>query len=84
MRSTVTNLPIIAPERLQRALLLQMFYTVRSERMLMEQLGYNLPFAGSSPLTISEVVWHPTVFTKNRIRLLGGEIARGFLEQVLR
>ena len=56
----------IPPERLLRALLLQMFYTIRSERMLMEQLEYNLLFRWFVGLSVNEVVWHPTVFTKNR------------------
>lgn len=76
--------PSIAPERLLRALLLQMLYTVRSERMLMEQLDYNLLFRWFVGLSMNEAVWHPTVFTKNRDRLLEGEIAREFFEQVLR
>jgi len=76
--------PSIAPERLLRALLLQMLYTVRSERMLMEQLDYNLLFRWFVGLSMNEAVWHPTVFTKNRDRLLEGEIAREFFEQVLK
>src|SRR6266536_2207177 len=55
----------IPPERLLRALLLQMLYTVRSERMLMEQLEYNLLFRWFVGLSANEPVWHPTVFTKN-------------------
>src|SRR5512137_2254410 len=74
----------IPPERLLRALLLQMLYTVRSERMLMEQLDYNLLFRWFVGLSMNEEVWHPTVFTKNRDRLLEGEIAREFFEQVLK
>lgn len=76
--------PSIAPERLLRALLLQMLYTVRSERMLMEQLDYNLLVRWFAGLSMNEEVWHPTVFTKNRDRLLGGQIAREFFEQVLK
>ena len=76
--------PSIAPERLLRALLLQMLYTVRSERMLMEQLDYNLLFRWFVGLSMNEEVWHPTVFTKNRDRLLEGEIAREFFEQVVK
>lgn len=75
--------PSIAPERLMRALLLQVLYTVRSERMLMEQLEYNLLFRWFVGLSMNEPVWHPTVFTKNRERLLEGEIAREFFQQVL-
>ncbi len=59
----------IPPERLLRALPLQMLYSVRSERMLMEQLEYNLLFRWFVGLSANEPVWHPTVFTKNRDRL---------------
>jgi transposase len=76
--------PSIAPERLLRALLLQMLYTVRSERMLMEQLEYNLLFRWFVGLGMNEAVWHPTVFSKNRDRLLEGDVAREFFAQVLR
>jgi transposase len=76
--------PSIAPERLLRALLLQMLYTVRSERMLIEQLDYNLLFRWFVGMSMNESVWHPTVFAKNRDRLLEGEIAREFFEQVLK
>src|SRR5512139_36029 len=65
----------IPPERLLRALLLQMLYTIRSERMLMEQLEYNLLFRWFVGLSANEPVWHPTVFTKNRDRLLEGAVA---------
>lgn len=65
----------IPPERLLRALLLQMLYSVRSERMLMEQLRYNLLFRWFVGLSADEPVWHPTVFTKNRDRLLQGAVA---------
>jgi transposase len=60
----------IPPERLLRALLLQMLYTVRSERLLMEQLQYNLLFRWFVGLSANEPVWHPTVFSKNRERLV--------------
>src|SRR5579863_3135175 len=76
--------PSIAPEKLLRALLLQMFYSVRSERLLMEQLGYNLLFRWFVGLNMDEEVWDVTVFTKNRERLLAGEIADEFFEQVVR
>jgi transposase len=59
----------IPPERLLRALLLQILYSIRSERMLMEQLEYNLLFRWFVGLSANEPVWHPTVFTKNRDRL---------------
>src|SRR6201990_2207379 len=62
--------PSIPPERLLRALLLQAFYTIRSETQLMEQLDYNLLYRWFVGLGIDEAVWVPTVFTKNRDRLL--------------
>lgn len=73
----------IPPERLLRALLLQALYTVRSERLLMEQLNYNLLYRWFVNLNIDDPVWDVTVFTKNRDRLLQGEVARAFFEQVL-
>jgi transposase len=73
----------IPPERLLRALLLQMLYTVRSERMLMEQLEYNLLFRWFVGLSANEPVWHPTVFTKNRDRLLEGAVAEEFFSLVV-
>jgi transposase len=73
----------IPPERLLRALLLQLLYTVRSERMLMEQLEYNLLFRWFVGLSASEPVWHPTVFTKNRERLLDGVVAEEFFSLVI-
>src|SRR5881628_441053 len=75
--------PSIAPEKLLRALLLQMLYTVRSERLLMEQLQYNLLFRWFVGLNMDEPVWVATVFTKNRDRLLEGEIASLFFAGVL-
>jgi transposase len=75
--------PSIPPEKLLRALLLQVLYTVRSERMLMEQLEYNLLFRWFVGLSMDEAVWVPTVFTKNRDRLLEGEIAEEFFQLVL-
>lgn len=75
--------PSIAPEKLLRALLLQVLYTIRSERMLMEQLEYNLLFRWFVGLSMDEEVWVPTVFTKNRDRLLEGDIANEFFERVL-
>lgn len=74
--------PSIAPEKLLRALLLQVLYTVRSERLLMEQLDYNLLFRWFVGLNMDDAVWDPTVFTKNRERLLDGDIAQKFFEQV--
>ena len=75
--------PSIAPEKLLRALLLQVLYTIRSERMLMEQLEYNLLFRWFVGLNMDEPVWVPSVFSKNRDRLMAGEIARQFFDQVL-
>lgn len=75
--------PSIPPEKLLRALLLQMLYTVRSERQLMEQLDYNLLFRWFVGLGIDDPVWDVTVFTKNRDRLLAGEIAKGFFTAVV-
>jgi transposase len=75
--------PSIAPERLLRALLLQAFYTIRSETQLMEQLHYNLLYRWFVGLGIDEPVWVPTVFTKNRERLLQAEVAHKFLAELL-
>jgi transposase len=75
--------PSIPPERLLRALLLQVLYTVRSERMLMEQLNYNMLFRWFVGLNMDDVVWDVTVFTKNRERFLDGEIADKFFAAVL-
>src|SRR5271154_3171955 len=70
--------PSIAPERLLRALLLQALYSVRSERQLMERLEYDLLFRWFVGMSMDERVWDETVFTKNRNRLLEGEIAEEF------
>src|SRR5216110_535124 len=75
--------PSIAPEKLLRALLLQALYSVRSERMLMEQLDYNLLFRWFVGLNMDDSVWDVTVFTKNRERLLDGDIAEAFFQAVL-
>src|SRR6516165_7170425 len=72
----------IAPERLLRALLLQVFYSVRSERLLMEQLNYNLLFRWFVGLEIDEEVWNHAVFSKNRDRLLNQDMAQKFFAQV--
>jgi transposase len=80
---SITGPPSIAPEKLLRALLLQILYTVRSERLLMEQLQYNLLFRWFVGLNMDESVWVATVFTKNRDRLLEGEIANLFFAGVL-
>jgi len=76
--------PSIPPEQLLRALLVQILFTVRSERQLMEQLDYNLLFRWFVGLTPDEPVWDATVFTKNRDRLLEGNIAEAFLQEVLK
>ena len=75
--------PSIAPERLLRALLLQAFYSIRSERQLMEQLDYNLLYRWFVGLGVDEAVWVPTVFTKNRDRLLEADVARKFLAELM-
>jgi transposase len=76
--------PSIPPEQLLRALLLQVLYTLRSERQLMEQLDYNMLYRWFVGLTPDDPVWVPTVFTKNRDRLLAGDIAEAFFQAVLR
>jgi transposase len=78
-----TGRPSIAPEKLLRTLLLQVLYTVRSERLLMEQLDYNLLFRWFVGLSMDDRIWDATVFSKNRERLLEGDIARAFFERVL-
>jgi len=75
--------PSIAPEKLLRALLLQVLYTVRSERLLMEQLDYNLLFRWFVGMNMDDAVWDATVFSKNRDRLLEGEVAEKFFQGVL-
>ena len=75
--------PSIAPERLLRASLIQMLFSVRSERQLMEQMQYNLLFRWFVGLGIDDPVWVPTVFSKNRDRLLTTDIARKFLAAIL-
>ena len=78
-----TGRPSIPPERLLRALLLQILYTVRSERLLMEQLNYNLLFRWFVGMGMDEVVWNHAVFSKNRERLLNEEVAEVFFQRVL-
>jgi transposase len=75
--------PSIAPEKLLRALLVQVLYTVRSERMLMEQLQYNLLFRWFVGMNMDEPVWVPTVFSKNRDRLMEGDVAEKFFALIL-
>src|SRR5215467_14065916 len=74
--------PSIPPERLFRALLLQVFYSIRSERLLMEQLDYNLLFRWFVGLEVDDAVWDVTVFTKNRDRLLNQDLAQSFFAEV--
>ncbi len=78
-----TGRPSVPPERLLRAALLQIFYSVRSERMLMEQMSYNLLFRWFVGLEMDEPVWNHAVFSKNRERLLNQEVARTFFVRVL-
>lgn len=78
----VVGRPSIPPERLLRAQLLQIFYSIRSERLLMEQLDYNLLFRWFVGLEMDEPIWTPTVFTKNRDRLLNQDVARSFFRRV--
>ena len=73
----------IPPERLLRALLLQLFYSIRSERMLMEQLNYSWLFRWFVGLDMDEPVWNHSVFSKNRERLLNGDVAHSFFARVL-
>jgi transposase len=75
--------PSIPPEKLLRALVLQALYSIRSERQLMEQLDYSILFRWFVGLGMDDAVWVPTTFTKNRDRLLDGEIAQAFFEAVL-
>jgi transposase len=75
--------PSIAPEKLLRALLLQALFTIRSERQLMEQLDYNLLFRWFVGLGMDDAVWSPTTFSKNRDRLLDGDIAAAFFDAIL-
>ena len=74
--------PSIAPEKLLRALLLQIFYSIRSERLLMEQLDYNLLFRWFVGMSVDEPVWDASTFSKNRDRLLEADVAREFFWQV--
>jgi transposase len=76
--------PSIPPEQLLRALLLQALYTVRSERLLMEEIDYSILFRWFIGLSLDEPIWSPTTFSKNRDRLLNGDIASAFFDAVLR
>lgn len=77
-----TGRPSIPPEQLLRALMLQVLYTVRSERLLMEELNDNLLFRWFVGLNMDDPVWHPTTFSKNRDRLLAGDVAAAFFDAV--
>ena len=76
--------PSIPPEQLLRALLLQSLYTVRSERLLMEEIDYSVLFRWFVGMNLDEPVWDVTVFTKNRKRLLAHDVARQFFDEVVR
>lgn len=78
-----TGRPSIPPEQLLRALLLQIFFSIRSERQLVEQLDYNMMFRWFVGLNLDDDIWDHSTFTKNRDRLLEGEIAEHFFEEVL-
>src|SRR5271168_4861551 len=75
--------PSIPPEQLLRALLLQMLYSVRSERLLIEEIDYNILFRWFVGLNLDDAVWDATVFSKNRDRLLEAEVAKDFLALVV-
>ena len=79
-----TGRPSIPPEKLLRAQLLQMLYSIRSERLLMEEIDYSVLFRWFVGMNMDEAVWDVTVFTKNRDRLLDGDVAREFLGEVVR
>src|SRR5215204_3328706 len=78
-----TGRPSIPPERLLRAQLLQIFYSIRSELLLIEQLDYNLLFRWFVGMDMDEPIWAPTVFSKNRDRLLNQDVARSFFRRVV-
>ncbi len=80
---SVNGRPSIPPEQLLRALLLQLLYSIRSERQLVEQLEYNLLYRWFVGLDLEAVAWHATTFTKNRQRLLDGDIAAQFLARTI-
>jgi transposase len=82
-RYSRTGRPSIAPEKLRRALLLQVLYTIRSARLLMEPLAYNLLFRWVVGLNRADPVWEPSTFSKNRDRWLEGDVARAFCGRVL-
>src|SRR5438552_14527274 len=75
--------PSIPPEQLLRALLLQSLYTIRSERLLMEEIDYSILFRWFVGLGMDEEIWSPTTFSKNRDRLLEGDVAAAFFDAVV-
>src|SRR5262247_2647822 len=79
-----TGRPSIPPEKLLRAQLIQMLYSIRSERLLMEEIDYSMLFRWFIGMNLDEPVWDATVFTKNRNRLLEGDVAREFLCEVVK
>jgi transposase len=79
-----TGRPSIPPEKLLRAQLIQMLYSVRSERLLMEEIDYSVLFRWFVGMNLDEPVWDVTVFTKNRDRLLDGDVAKEFLCEVVK
>jgi transposase len=79
-----TGRPSIPPEKLLRALLLQMLYSIRSERLLMEEIDYSVLFRWFVGMNLDEPVWDATTFTKNRERLLDGDVAREFLSEIVK
>src|SRR5579862_3235281 len=81
---SATGRPSIAPEKLLRAQLIQMLYSVRSERLLMEEIDYSVLFRWFVGMNLDEPVWDATVFSKNRDRLLDGDVAREFLCEVVK
>jgi transposase len=80
---STTGRPSIPPEKLLRALLLQMLYSIRSERLLMEEIDYSILFRWFVGMNLDDAVWDPTTFTKNRERLLDADVARQFLTAVV-
>jgi transposase len=80
---STTGRPSIPPEKLLRALLLQMLYSIRSERLLMEELDYNILYRWFVGLSLDDPIWDATTFTKNRDRLLDGDVADAFFREVL-
>src|SRR4029453_17136269 len=80
---STTGRPSIPPEKLLRALLLQMLYSIRSERLLMEELDYSVLYRWFVGLSLDDPIWDATTFSKNRERLLAGDIANAFFAEVL-